>query len=217
FVAALTAVITRSPERTRRRRRQVFLGGLAATLLVAGLWWASPTKVSDETQWDWLSTRQEGIRTLRLGDSLGIDEGLQLSLQLDRPRYVHVINQDLAGQRFQLFPLAAGELRNPLPAGHHQLPGRVAGEPMNWQISSAGGREFFLIVLSDEPIPELAALSLTEAGAPSSDLLAQSGPVRGMGGLSPQPLANSVDWSWLAPLRARYPQARFETFELAPH
>ena len=215
FAAALSAVIAGPALAPSRPRYGLAAAALAASVGLLALFWRilapAPAELSEVR---WLAFDDSGVRALQLGDSLHLDQGLTLELQLPEATYVHVFNQDQAGHRFQLFPLQTGDLHNPLPPGQHRLPGRVGGETVDWRLSSSGGREYFLLVLSDQPIPELSAFALAESGSENAALLAMQEPVRGVGGLQARAGNQPVDWSWLNPLRTRYPKARFEAFEL---
>ena len=150
---------------------------------------------------------------MRLGDALSLE------LTLDRSRHVYVINEDTRGERFQLFPLAESDLANPLPAGRVRLPGTAAGEPIDWRITSRGGRERFYVLLADEPLADLKRLALdqpTMLQANDGSLYAAHDPTRGVGGLAPRaPGGTEADAEWLASLRQRYPALTVERFELA--
>lgn len=218
LAAALSAVIAEphSPDSRSPRWRRVWPWLSAGLLLVVAVFlsngWTSGVR---STELSWLLNQDGAVRILQQGDRLDVDQGLALQLQLDRPRHVYIVNQDGDGARFALFPLAGAELRNPLPAGKHVLPGKVDGASVDWRLTSRGGREYFVVVLSDQPIVELAELQLTEAGAIDSTSLAMSSTVRGVGGLSERTETVAPDFSWLEALRTRYPRARFEQFELA--
>jgi hypothetical protein len=70
--------------------------------------------------------------------------------------HVYVLNEDDQGNAFVLFPVPRLDVANPLPGGAlHRLPGRVAGESIDWVVTSAGGRERFLVVASREPLRPL--------------------------------------------------------------
>lgn len=216
FAAALSAVITGIvPERRPSRTPPALLAAAVVLMISLGLVWSMRSAPPTPAQASWLASDGNGVRALQLGDMLTMEQGLVLELDLPRSTHVYVFNQDQAGRRYQLFPLQAGELRNPLPAGPHRLPGKVAGEIVDWRLSSNGGREFFLLVLSNQPIPELTELAFAEAGSESSALLAMQEPIRGVGALQPRMTDTAADWSWVTALQARYPQARFERFELA--
>jgi eukaryotic-like serine/threonine-protein kinase len=85
---------------------------------------------------------------LASGTRLGLAERLSMDLDLSAPAYVYVVNEDERGNSYLLFPLRELEPVNPLPAGHHRLPGLLAGENLYWQVTTAGGREHFLVIAS---------------------------------------------------------------------
>lgn len=167
----------------------------------------------------WLRTTSGMDRPLQPGAVVGPGDALALQLELAQSAHVYVINEDNHGARFQLFPLAGSELSNPLPPGRIRLPGRVAGQSMDWQITSRGGRERFYLLLADRPLEDLAQLALKQASASMVDatqLLASRDPVRGVGGLAPQARREpDADEVWLDTLRQRHPSLRVERFELS--
>jgi hypothetical protein len=123
-----------------------------------------------------------------LADGARIRPGDRLYLELaaDEPVHAWVINEDLDGKVFVLFPIAGLDLGNPLPGGClHRLPGRLGGQPQHWQVTSAGGRELFVVIAAREPQPsierELAAMVAAE---PTEGALS-----RGVGALGPAPAA----------------------------
>lgn len=206
--AALAAAAppVRSPMRAR-----VWAWALAASALIAALlalWRSVDTPPS--AQW----MRGALDQPLHAGDSVRPGDTLALALQLAARSYVYVINEDSHGARFQLFPLAGSELQNPLPPGHIRLPGKVDGEPMEWQITSRGGRERFYVLIADAPLPDVQALVLAQPSNVRDTLLA-SEPERGVGGLAAQSSSESADQRWIEALRARHPGLRIEHFELS--
>jgi serine/threonine-protein kinase len=134
-------------------------------------------------------TRLASDARLRPGDLL------YLTIEASRPVYAYVYNEDEAGESYLLFPLPGQELSNPLPAGHaHRLPGPQAGEDVQWKVTSAGGREHFLVFVSPERDPRLEAalqgLPAPERGRPvAAARLPESvvGTLRGVGGLAVAP------------------------------
>lgn len=126
---------------------------------------------------------QEGAR-VRPGDRLFLE------VDSTTPVHLYVVNQDERGESYLLFPLPGQSVSNPLPAGKtHRLPRDVY-----WEVTSAGGREHFLIVASPEPLGALEAvfarLPAPRAGGPAAAAAALSqeevGQLRGIGGLSPR-------------------------------
>ncbi|MCB1598658.1 MAG: protein kinase [Xanthomonadales bacterium] len=214
MAAALSAVIAEPLEGSRRGRRGWMLAALTFAVIVAASRLVSTVPVAED-HLAWIARHAGDSRELALGDPIGADEGLTLELELQQPRYLYVINQDRQGARFQLFPLQAGKLRNPLSPGRYQLPGEVDGAIADWRVTSPGGREYFLVILADRPIQELAELRLSEAGAMPQNWLAAEDRVRGVGGTRPRSAEEDPDWQWVEQLKQSYPQARFERFELA--
>lgn len=108
---------------------------------------------------------------LNHGERLQVGDVLSLRLKASRPLWVYVVNEDEHGVAVLLFPLSHGTLVNPLPAGETHLPGMVDGETKYWQVTSAGGREHFLVVASPERLVELERDTATltrpsEGGSP---------------------------------------------------
>lgn len=125
------------------------------------------------------------------GSTVAPGDRLFLELEAGEPVHVYVLNEDDRGGRFLLFPLAGLDSANPLAPGvRHRLPGRRSGVPQAWQVSSAGGREVFLVVAAREPMPEVEhELASFEAADPSRrpDTAGQppsAGELRGVGGLT---------------------------------
>ena len=112
------------------------------------------------------------------------------------PTYVYVVNEDDHGASFLLFPLPGLETANPLPVGTpNEMPGFVNGTRVFWEVSTAGGREHFLVFASPQPLSPafqrvFDALPRPSANAPtlaqplSSDLVSV---LRGVGGLTTTP------------------------------
>ncbi len=111
--------------------------------------------------------RTDDIASERLLPGARIAPGDELFLEFEATTelYVYVINGDDLGETYVLFPMSRSALRNPLSPGKHKLPGRPLGENatgtirkrLYWQVTSAGGREHFLIVASPERLPEIEA------------------------------------------------------------
>lgn len=152
-----------------------------------------------------LFRRAAGGATERLGPDARVAPGDRLFLELRSsvPTYVYVINEDDRGESYVLFPLPGQSLSNPLTTNEVQrLPGRVGAEEADWQVTSSGGREHFLIFASPERLGALetmlAALPRPEAGrpvnaAPVAPEAAQL--LRGIGGLTPAPAQSSTTQS----------------------
>jgi eukaryotic-like serine/threonine-protein kinase len=73
--------------------------------------------------------------------------GDQLSMQVEASTevYVYVLNADDSAKSYRLFPLPNHLPANPLSASkRHRLP----GEDVNWSVTSEGGREHFVIMVT---------------------------------------------------------------------
>jgi hypothetical protein len=105
-----------------------------------------------------------GRRKLQSGDRVAKGDSLVLQFEGSRPLHVYVINQDERGSSHLLFPLPDCSRQNPLPAGRHGLPGPCGGEETSWEVSTAGGKEHFLVLASPVKLAKveakLAALSI---------------------------------------------------------
>jgi len=132
-----------------------------------------------------------GAVTLEDGASIEPGDHLFLEIEADAPIHVYVANEDETGAVFTLFPIPGLDLANPLPAGRHRLPGTIGGAANDWQVTSAGGVETFLVVASAAPIPEIehrisswTAASAERAVSIASERVPR---LRGVGGLSTAP------------------------------
>lgn len=139
---------------------------------------------------------------VRLGQGGRVAPGDRLSLHVvsSVPTYLYVVNEDDHGKSFLLFPLPVLAAANPLPAGtRHEIPGLVNGARVSWEVSTAGGREHFLIFASPQPLSPAFQRVFDALPRASADrpVLAQRltrdmvGALRGVGGLAtaPAPLA----------------------------
>lgn len=129
---------------------------------------------------------------LAAGDPVTPGDGLSLELRTIETLHVYVLNQDLAGAVFVLYPSQNFDLGNPLPQGTHRLPGTREGAPVDWEVTSAGGRETVVVVASRSP---LRALERDLAGFmradkerpvdPGSQASGEIGALRGVGSVKP--------------------------------
>jgi hypothetical protein len=136
---------------------------------------------------------------VRLQPNARLSPGDKLFLQIETsvPAHVYVVNEDERGESYLLFPLPGQAEANPLPAGaRHRLPGPRNGREMYWQVTSAGGREHFLMFVSPERLPALeqmfATLPFPRTDQPvlSTRLSSEAvGVLRGIGGLAVAPPA----------------------------
>lgn len=114
-------------------------------------------------------SRHGAKERLENGDRVAPDDRLFVEFRATKPLHVYVINEDEKGEANLLFPLPGFDLANPLaPFALHRLPGRRLedGAKISWQVSSAGGREHFLVVASPDRLlefeEELRGLALPE-------------------------------------------------------
>jgi tRNA A-37 threonylcarbamoyl transferase component Bud32 len=90
---------------------------------------------------------------LRTGDLVAPGDQLSLEIESRTAVHVYVLSEDERGEVFVLFPLGGRGAANPLaPGRRHRLPGREGDADLDWQVTSAGGRERFLILASPEPL-----------------------------------------------------------------
>lgn len=222
FGLALADAI-RMPAATAARRHRYRWSAMAAATLLAGLgvtgWFTSvsrepiPARGSLVSGLEWTDG---GTGLLVAEQTIAPGQRLALQLTLTRPAHVYVINEDQAGARFQLFPLGESELRNPLPAGATRLPGTLAGQTLSWSVTSSGGQERFVVLVTERPVAELetglvAQASMARGGALLADG-APAGTERGVGGLlvQPQPPGDG----WLKDLLQRHPAVQVHRFAL---
>jgi serine/threonine-protein kinase len=127
------------------------------------------------------------------GGRVSPGDGLILQVEVSAPVFVYVINEDDHGEAFLLFPLEDQDSTSPLAAGVvHELPGLGARHGLQWQVTSAGGREHFVVFASPVRMTMLDGLvrSLPRpvSGAPISKPripTSTMGQLRGVGGLVP--------------------------------
>ena len=120
--------------------------------------------------------------TLKGGDHLG------MIVEASRSVYVYVLNADDAGKSYRLFPLPEHRLDNPLaPSQTHRLPS--AND--NWTVTSEGGQEHFVVMVSptkDDAIDAIVRGIPGVANARTPERVAiptrSIGVLRSVGGLS---------------------------------
>ena len=81
-----------------------------------------------------------------------------LRLDLPFPAHVYVASWSHMQGTIALFPSErlSTDLANPLPAGQHELPGHFEDKPMSWPSHAVVGPIHYLVVVSREPLTELA-------------------------------------------------------------
>jgi hypothetical protein len=156
---------------------------------------STPSAVEPTYQIDTALYTVHGQREERLYPGARVRPGDQLFVQarVSNPTYLYIVNEDDQGESYLLFPLPGQNVTNPLPAGRvNRLPGDQGAGELYWQVTSAGGREHFLIFASPERLTTFekmfAALRRPEAGKAmlSTPLSREAvGVLRGVGGLVP--------------------------------
>jgi hypothetical protein len=116
------------------------------------------------------------------------DDVLELDIRLSRDASVYVVNEDDHGAASLLFPLPGGNLHNPLKGREtYTLPGPQGTEPVQWKVSSTGGREHFYVIVATEVDPALRAA--LDRLAPASDGAAPS--MNAQAGVAPSTLRST--------------------------
>jgi eukaryotic-like serine/threonine-protein kinase len=156
---------------------------------------SSPTYQIDTA----LYTTRDGAATrLRFGDRVTPGDKLFAQLRVSAPTYIYIVNEDDRGESFLLFPLPGQAADNPIsPGGPTRVPGMRSGD-VSWEITSAGGREHFLIFASPERLDAFeelfAALPRPSFDRPSVSARLSDQTVsklRGVGGLAAEPAAQT--------------------------
>ena len=158
-----------------------------------------PVPTVDPARYDIQATfhRVQGSSSEALvpGARVAPGDRLFVNLRATKPVHVYIVNQDERGESYLLFPLPGHALANPLSGSEtHRLPSTA-----DWQVTSAGGREHFLLIASTEPLATLekifAALPRPRAGesVPQAAALSRDavGQLRGLGALAPRPAATT--------------------------
>jgi hypothetical protein len=175
----------------RPPRRWIFAVAAAAAVVAAliAFWWVIQPG-SLEVQASFFKTGEEGVvQRLAAGSRVGPGDQLFLEARGTRKMHVYVLNSDARGSAFVLFPLQDLEQQNPLePDRMHRLP----APDRSWTVTSAGGTEFILMVVSAEALPEVEREIEQMAHAGSTEPIEREtggfmNRLRGIGGLSPVP------------------------------
>jgi tRNA A-37 threonylcarbamoyl transferase component Bud32 len=138
-----------------------------------------------------------GRQETRLAPGARVAPGDELfvKVRVSVPAHVYIVNEDDRGESYLLFPLPGQAVSNPLPAAAAtRIPGVRGAEEVSWRITSAGGREHFLLFASPERLGAFeemfASLPRPEFGkaVQSRRLPGQAiGKLRGVGGLGTTP------------------------------
>ena len=129
--------------------------------------------------------RYGDFSTEELFDGARIDVGDALGLRVEpsREAWVYVFNRDAAGRFHVMFPSAAFETTNPLPA---DVATELPGPQSAWSVDTVGGEEEVLMVVAYEPIEEIEE-RLAEGLADLSFEARQLQGLRGIGGVVQRP------------------------------
>lgn len=97
-----------------------------------------------------------GRRRLQEGERIVPGDALSLTIQGGDSMYVYVLDEDSKGHVFVLFPVPGLYPANPLqPRESHRLPGRFGSQSVNWEVTTAGGRENVLVLANRAPLVAL--------------------------------------------------------------
>ena len=163
MVGALSEVSRRRARASRGIVPKFALAAASLVLLAAvgAIWIAErngATNVAYAVDAVFLRHDDSGARRLGAGDRLTLGDQVSLELRATRPVHAYVLNEDDRGERYLLFPQPMFDLGNPIPADTVVvLPGTIGGRENAWSVTSRGGRERFLVVVSPEPVEELEA------------------------------------------------------------
>lgn len=204
------AAVRAEAQPARGRRRRLLPAAVAApvgmaALLVAfgGHWLRAPSVPATAAYAIEAALLRHGPGApspLTNGDLVAPGDRLSLQWRATCTAWVYVLNADDHGEAYLLFPQPRFDLRNPLPADSTLvLPGPMNGRDIAWTVTSAGGRESFLIVVSPQPVPELeagpAGFAAPAADRPIEYAAVGAGVIerlRGVGGLAPSPSSPAV-------------------------
>jgi hypothetical protein len=136
-------------------------------------------------------SHEGGQSPLRFGDRVAPGDDVFAKLSVSAPTYVYIVNEDDQGESFLLFPLPGQAVDNPIQAGAAtRIPGTRDAD-LSWHITSAGGREHFLIFASPERLQVFEELfaGLPRPGFSLPTISAKLpdktiGRLRGVGGLA---------------------------------
>jgi hypothetical protein len=127
-----------------------------------------------------------------------------MRLTVSAPTYLYVVNEDDRGDSFVLFPLPGRAVDNPIrPEAATRIPG-TSREKFNWELTSVGGREHFIVFASPERMQAFeeifAKLPQPVVGRKISYVPIPKGTLsklRAVGGLTAPPVQASANFSTL--------------------
>ncbi len=144
---------------------------------------------------------RHGVETpVTAGTPLAAGDQLAMRIEASSEVHVYVLNADDTGKAFRLYPLPENGLTNPLsPSTPHRLPDATR----NWVVTSEGGREHFMVMVSptrDEAADAVfRAIAPVTSNAPRQPISRSSiGRLRSVGGLSttPETIATKPSFVW---------------------
>lgn len=179
------------PAPVARRRWIPYAVSAMVSLVCVSVWalWPAPLAVELSLYRDNAGVHEP----LRSGSRIRPGDRLGLELLGSRPVHAYVLNEDARGDAFLLFP-AGLDVVNPLPRRKRvQLPGSRDAVPQYWIVTSTGGVESILVIVSRDPLPQIeaAVAGLPRAGPKEGPAYAQLEPgtvrrvLRGIGGMGP--------------------------------
>jgi hypothetical protein len=98
-----------------------------------------------------------GVEALVSGTPVHRGDGLQVAWRSDAPTWLYVLDDDGSAAAV-LFPGAAMQPRNPLPAGDVQNLPRDGARSLAWTISGDNKQEEILVIAASAPQPQLETL-----------------------------------------------------------
>jgi hypothetical protein len=156
---------------------------------------AAPALAPPQVEADLVRGEDDLGAPLATGDLVAPGDRIALELRAAEPVHAYVLAEDDEGSLFVLFPLRDRGARNPLAPGvRHRLPGEQAGEALDWVVTSAGGREAFLVLAAREPLRSVEQAVARIPAARSGEAV-QYAPLsasaleglRGVGGVAARP------------------------------
>jgi hypothetical protein len=139
--------------------------------------------------------RVRGTTEERLAAGARVAPGDELFFRFtaSRPTHVYVVNEDDRGESYLLHPLPGRITPTPLAASRqHELPGVRGGDRLFWTVTSAGGREHFLVFANPERLTTFEQLFESLPPPTREQAAARLSPnalglLRGVGGLASAP------------------------------
>lgn len=92
---------------------------------------------------------------LAQGGRVRLGDRIFLQIRGSRPFYAYVFNEDAFGNRFVLFPGDSSDVTLLHPRRNNRLPLAKPGRSRAWEITSAGGKETFLVLASRRSPPDI--------------------------------------------------------------